>query len=133
MDTSALPVVSATLLDEARGHSAHRAARTLCGGSGHVLRQTAIALMDGSTLSDHENPGEATLQVLVGRVRVTSAAGSVELDAGGTVRVPSDLLNGRGGRIAVGFRPEKVRLGRADQALSDLRAGRIAGAAVLLV
>ena len=67
MDTSQLPEVTTTLLDEARAHSAHRAARTLCGGTGHVLRQTAIALLAGSTLSDHENPGEATLQVLVGK------------------------------------------------------------------
>ena len=66
MDTSALPEVSTTLLDEARAHSARRAARTLCGGTGHALRQTAIALLAGSTLSDHENPGEATLQVLGG-------------------------------------------------------------------
>ena len=71
MDTTALTELSSTLLDEARADSARRAARTICGGSGHVLRQTAIALLAGSTLSDHENPGEATLQVLVGRVRVT--------------------------------------------------------------
>ena len=90
MDFSALPVVSATLLDEARGHSAHRAARTLCGGSGHVLRQTAIALMDGSTLSDHENPGEATLQVLAGQVRLSWSDGAVDLDLGGHVVIPQE-------------------------------------------
>jgi quercetin dioxygenase-like cupin family protein len=55
-----------------------------------VLRQTAIALMDGSTLSDHENPGEATLQVLVGRVRLTWSAGSVDLDTGGHVVIPHE-------------------------------------------
>jgi len=90
MDTSALPEVSATLLDEARAHSAHRAARTLCGGSGHTLRQTAIALLADSTLSDHENPGEATLQVLHGRVRLSSSGGSVDLDAGGHLVIPQE-------------------------------------------
>ena len=90
MDTSTLPDVSATLLAEARAHSAHRAALTLCGGSGHVLRQTAIALLADATLSDHENPGEATLQVLVGRVRLTWPAGSVELDTGGHVVIPQE-------------------------------------------
>jgi quercetin dioxygenase-like cupin family protein len=90
MDTTALTELSTTLLDEARTDSAHRAARTICGGSGHVLRQTAIALLADSTLSDHENPGEATLQVLVGRVRVTWAADSVELDAGGHLVIPQE-------------------------------------------
>ena len=47
MDPSALPDVSAALLDEARGSTAHRAARTLHGGTGHVLRQTVIALLVG--------------------------------------------------------------------------------------
>ncbi len=90
MDTSALPEVSATLLDEAREHSAHRAARTLHGGTGHALRQTAIALLAGSTLSDHENPGEATLQVLVGRVRLTWADDTVDLDTGSHVVIPQE-------------------------------------------
>ena len=90
MDTSALPELSAALLDQARTHSAHRAATTLCGGSGHVLRQTAIALLADSALSDHENPGEATLQVLVGRVRLTWSDGSVDLEPGGHVVLPPE-------------------------------------------
>jgi quercetin dioxygenase-like cupin family protein len=90
MDTAALPEVSTTLLDEARAHSARRAARTLCGGSGHTLRQTAIALLEGSTLSDHENPGEATLQVLAGRVRLSWSDGTVDLAAGGHVVIPQE-------------------------------------------
>jgi quercetin dioxygenase-like cupin family protein len=90
MDTSELPEVTTTLLDEARAHSAHRAARTLCGGTGHVLRQTAIALLAGSTLSDHENPGEATLQVLDGRVRLSWSDGAVDLRTGGHVVIPQE-------------------------------------------
>ncbi len=90
MDTSALPEVSTTLLDEARGSTANRAARTLHGGTGHALRQTAIALLSGATLSDHENPGEATLQVLVGRVRLTWPDDAVDLDAGAHVVIPTE-------------------------------------------
>ena len=90
MDTPMLPDVATDLLAEASVHPAHRAARTLCGGSGHVLRQTAIALLADSTLSDHENPGEATLQVLVGRVRLTWSAGSAEVDAGCLVVIPQE-------------------------------------------
>ena len=97
MDTSVLPEVTATLLDEARAHSARRAARTLCGGSGHALRQTVIALLAGSTLSDHENPGEATLQVLEGRVRLSWSDGALELGTGGYVVIPQE----RHGLLAV--------------------------------
>jgi quercetin dioxygenase-like cupin family protein len=90
MDTSELPEVTTALLDEARAHSARRAARTLCGGTGHVLRQTAIALLAGSSLSDHENPGEATLQVLGGRVRLSWSDGAVDLGTGGHVVIPQE-------------------------------------------
>jgi spermidine/putrescine transport system ATP-binding protein len=36
---------------------------------------------------------------------------SVVLDQGGELRVPADDLRGRSGRVAVGVRPEKIRLG----------------------
>jgi spermidine/putrescine transport system ATP-binding protein len=46
--------------------------------------------------------------------------GVVRLDGGGDVRVPSAVLAGRSGRVAVGIRPEKLRLAaggeRADGA-----------------
>jgi len=51
-----------------------------------VLRQTLIAMTAGTSLSEHENPGAATLHVLSGRVR---------LDAG------SDSWDGRGGDLIV--------------------------------
>ena len=88
MDTAALPDVSAALLDEARSSPARRAARTIYGGTGHALRQTLIALLSAATLSDHENPGEATLQVLLGTVRLTWPDGDLDLDAGAHVVVP---------------------------------------------
>ena len=47
-----------------------RSARTVWGGHEHVLRQTLIALTANSSLSEHENPGEATVQVMAGRVRL---------------------------------------------------------------
>ena len=90
MEPAALPDVSAALLEEARGSTAHRAARTLHGGTGHVLRQTVIALLSASTLSDHENPGEATLQVLLGSVRLSWPDGTLDLDAGAHVVIPQE-------------------------------------------
>ena len=60
-------------LEVARTASSGRSAHTVYGGHERVLRQTLIALRQGAALDEHENPGEATLQVLRGRV--TLAAG----------------------------------------------------------
>jgi quercetin dioxygenase-like cupin family protein len=54
--------------------SAGRSAHTVHGGAGATLRQTVIALRAGQELAEHENPGEATVLVLEGRVRLTGAA-----------------------------------------------------------
>jgi spermidine/putrescine transport system ATP-binding protein len=40
---------------------------------------------------------------------------AVRLDDGNTVRVPSEALQGRSGRVAVGVRPEKIRLGHGEE------------------
>lgn len=40
--------------------------------------------------------------------------GVVHLDGGGEVRVPAGVVNGRTGRVAVGVRPEKFRLGPVE-------------------
>ena len=48
--------------------TAHRAAHTVFGGHEHTLRQTLIALTAGTSLAEHNNPGEATIHVLSGRV-----------------------------------------------------------------
>jgi len=56
----------------AANSSSGRSSRTIHGGSDHRLRQTLMALAAGRILDEHENPGEATLQVLHGSVRLTS-------------------------------------------------------------
>lgn len=43
------------------------------GGHERSLRQTLIALRADARLDDHESPGDATLQVLAGRVLLTVA------------------------------------------------------------
>jgi quercetin dioxygenase-like cupin family protein len=83
-----LAEVAAAELTTAREASAGRAARTLHGGRHHALRQTVVALRDGAALDDHESPGEATLQVLYGRVRLTSPAGDVEAATGDLLVIP---------------------------------------------
>ena len=42
------------------------------------------------------------------------ARAEVLLDSGDAVRVPPELLDGRGDRVALGIRPEKIRLGPGE-------------------
>ncbi|MFA4082905.1 cupin domain-containing protein [Mycobacteroides salmoniphilum] len=53
-----------------RASDGHNAADTVVGGHERVLRQTVIALREGSALGEHENPGEATIYVIQGSVRL---------------------------------------------------------------
>lgn len=72
MDTASLTTLAQEHLALAREASSGRSAHTVYGGHEHHLRQTLIALAAGRQLGDHENPGEATLQVLVGRMRLVA-------------------------------------------------------------
>ncbi len=68
--------------------STGRSAETVYGGHEHVLRQTVVALTAGSSLTEHDNPGEATLLVLRGRVRLRSGENSWDGIAGDLLVVP---------------------------------------------
>jgi quercetin dioxygenase-like cupin family protein len=59
-------------LEAAATATSGRSAHTIYGGHEHVLRQTLIALRAGANLDEHESPGEATLQVLHGRVTLVA-------------------------------------------------------------
>ena len=72
----------------AAAHDAH-SAHTVYGGHQHTLRQTLIALTAGTSLDDHESPGEATLQVLHGRVRLTTRDTSWDCRSGDHLIIPS--------------------------------------------
>ncbi len=75
------------LLDRAQGGPG-RAAETVFGGHEQVLRQTVIALTSGTSLGEHESPGEATLQVLSGRVRLTAGDDSWHARTGDLLLIP---------------------------------------------
>ncbi len=68
MESTSLRDLGEAQLAAAHQAPAGRAAHTLHGGREHQLRQTLIALVAGRSLGEHESPGEATLQVLTGRV-----------------------------------------------------------------
>lgn len=54
-----------------------------------MLRQTVIALAAGYQLDEHENPGEATVHVLHGRVRLNSGDVGWEGSTGDLIVVPT--------------------------------------------
>jgi len=85
MEKLSLTALARLELETARRTSSGRASKTVYGGHEHVLRQTVIAMVSGQMLKEHENPGEATVHVLQGRVRL--AAGDVEWNGS-----PGDLL-----------------------------------------
>jgi quercetin dioxygenase-like cupin family protein len=86
MEKSSLTALARQQLKLARQASSGRSAHTVYGGHEHVLRQTLIALAAGHRLGDeHVNPGEATVHVLHGRVRLS--AGDVGWEGS-----PGDLL-----------------------------------------
>lgn len=72
MEKYSLTALGRLELDTARRASSGRAAKTVYGGHEHVLRQTVISLVAGQQLAEHENPGEATVHVLEGRVRLSA-------------------------------------------------------------
>lgn len=90
MDSTCFDDLAEDLLGRARAAHSGRAAHTVFGGTGHLLRQTAIALRAGQELSEHNSPGEATLHVLHGRVRLSSPSGSIESSAGDFVTIPPE-------------------------------------------
>jgi quercetin dioxygenase-like cupin family protein len=75
-------------LARARQSANGRAAETVHGGHERVLRQTVIALVAGQRLDEHENPGEATVHVLQGRVRMLAGDDSWDGLGGDLLIVP---------------------------------------------
>ena len=75
-------------LKRAANTESGRSAETIVGGHAKVLRQTVIAMMKGVVHNEHESPGEATVQVLHGRVRMSAGDSSWEGRAGTVLIVP---------------------------------------------
>jgi quercetin dioxygenase-like cupin family protein len=88
METTSLTALADEQLELARQAHAGRAAHTVHGGHDHALRQTVIALLAGRELAEHESPGEATLQVLRGHVRLTAGDQTWTGGAGDHVVIP---------------------------------------------
>ncbi|WP_134207326.1 cupin domain-containing protein [Mycobacteroides salmoniphilum] len=71
-----------------RANDGHNAADTVVGGHERVLRQIVIALREGSALGEHENPGEATIYVIQGSVRLVVGDEHWDGRAGDLIEIP---------------------------------------------
>ena len=90
MRKTSLTAHARELLERARREASGRSSDTLVGGHEQVLRQTVVALLAGQTLGEHEGPGEATLQVLRGRVRLSAPTATWEGWEGDLLIVPTE-------------------------------------------
>ncbi|CAL9621069.1 cupin domain-containing protein [Streptomyces sp. NPDC029526] len=88
MQKLSLDALAREHLERAGTGSNGRSATTVYGGHEHVLRQTVLALTAGTSLAEHENPGEATLLVLRGRVRLASGDTSWDGREGDLLAIP---------------------------------------------
>jgi len=88
MNTTSLTQLADEQLDRARAASSGRAAVTVHGGREHDLRQTLIAIAAGHSLGEHDAPGEATLLVLGGQVRLVAGEESWEGAQGEFLVIP---------------------------------------------
>ncbi|WP_406726012.1 cupin domain-containing protein [Streptomyces sp. GD-15H] len=88
MQKLSLDTLAREQLERATASTTGRSASTVYGGHEHTLRQTLLALTAGASLAEHENPGEATLLVLRGRVRLASGDTSWEGQTGDLLVVP---------------------------------------------
>lgn len=88
MESMSLLSLADEELEAAGGAASGRSARTIHGGHDRALRETVIALLAGRELAEHESPGEATLQVLRGRVRLVAGEDTWQGGVGEHVIIP---------------------------------------------
>jgi quercetin dioxygenase-like cupin family protein len=88
MEKWSLKALADGLLRHALGGSSRRGTRTVNRGHPHSPCQAMIALGCGQRLDEHHDHGEATVQVLRGRVRVTAGDDVTDGTAGQLMIVP---------------------------------------------
>jgi quercetin dioxygenase-like cupin family protein len=90
MESISVTTLAEEQLAQARQASSGRAARSIHAGHDRALRQTVLALVAGCELAEHDSPGEATLQVLQGRVRLVAGDEQWQGAVGDYVTIPPE-------------------------------------------
>ncbi|PRB72937.1 LuxR family transcriptional regulator [Arthrobacter sp. MYb213] len=89
MKKFSLTALARTQVRQALVAPAGRSASTVFGGHEHTMRQAVIGIKAGVALQEHENPGEATVMVLSGRITLTSNGDSWEARTGDLLLMPA--------------------------------------------
>jgi quercetin dioxygenase-like cupin family protein len=90
MESISLTTLAKELIAHAQQAGSGRSARSIHGGHDRALRQTVLALAAGCQLAEHDSPGEATLQVLHGRVRLIAGDDAWQGAVGDYVTIPPE-------------------------------------------
>jgi quercetin dioxygenase-like cupin family protein len=85
-----LDVLADHLLAQAAENPQRRAAQRI-DLDHQQLRMTAIGFDTGGELPEHTNPGEAVLQVVRGRIRLSDATRTIDVAAGTVARIPDGV------------------------------------------
>ena len=85
-----LDAVGREQLERAQDASSGRSSSTVFGGHEQVLRQTVVALREGSSMTEHNSPGEATIIVLSGRLLLSTDSTSWEGRKGDLLIIPPE-------------------------------------------
>jgi quercetin dioxygenase-like cupin family protein len=90
MQKLSLDALARQELKRAANTDSGRSAETIVGGHQKVLRLTVMAMMKGVVQNEHESPGEATVQVIHGRVRLSAGDVTWEGRPGTVLVVPPE-------------------------------------------
>jgi quercetin dioxygenase-like cupin family protein len=88
MQRFSLEALGHELLGRAAAAGGGHTADTVVGGHERVLRQTVIAMVQGAALAEHVSPGEASVYVLTGRVRLAAGGESWDGRRGDLLVIP---------------------------------------------
>ena len=89
MQKPSLDAMARKLARRAATEKSGRAAETVYGGHQKVLRQTMVALTAGTKLGKHDSPGDATVLVVTGRLKLVSGDLTWEGRPGTMIAVPA--------------------------------------------
>jgi quercetin dioxygenase-like cupin family protein len=90
MRTLELAAVAKEQLAHAREADSARSSETLLGGHDAAMRQTLIALAGGAEMSEHVNPGQASIVVLEGEIEVHAGTERTQVGRGEFVELPPE-------------------------------------------
>lgn len=88
--TALMELIEEQLTLAKQGETSGRSAKTIHGGKDKALRQTLVVMLAGHRMDEHVSPGEATVLVLTGALKLHTADAQIDLNDGDFLVVPAD-------------------------------------------